>query len=129
MRAVHDYFLLKEEHDWSHNKDTYFECIELFVDLGYLGIADDFIIQKLNIPIKKPQKSKNNPDPQLIDEQKEHNKTVSQTESVLNMLLVLWKFSILWLIFIVIINKDLKICPLAFVPLYITLKSLSNNSF
>ncbi len=59
------------------------------MDLGYLGIADDFIIQKLNIPIKKPQKSKNNPDPQLIDEQKEHNKTVSQTESVLNMLLVL----------------------------------------
>ena len=51
--------------------------IELFVDLGYLGIDDDFNIKKLNIPIKKPKKSKNNPQPKLIDEQKEHNKSVS----------------------------------------------------
>ena len=79
MGAVHDYFLLKEELNWYHIKDTYFDCIELFVDLGYLGIADDFVIQKLNIPIKKPRKSKNNPDPQLTDEQKDHNKTVSKT--------------------------------------------------
>lgn len=79
MGAVHDYFLLKEELDWYGNNNTYFEYIELFVDLGYLGIADDFVIQKLNIPIKKPRKSKNKPDPQLTDEQKEHNKTVSQT--------------------------------------------------
>lgn len=79
MGAVHDYFLLKEELYWYHNKDTYFDCIELFVDLGYLGIADDFVIQKLNIPIKKTRKSKNNPDPQLTNEQKEHNKAVAQT--------------------------------------------------
>lgn len=49
------------------------------MDLGYLGIEKDFVIQKIQIPIKKPRKSKNNPDPQLTDEQKEHNKTVSQT--------------------------------------------------
>ena len=79
MGAVHDYFLLKEELMWYKDKDTWFDCIELFVDLGYLGIADDFVIKKLNIPIKKPRKSKNNPDPQLTDEQKKHNKTVSQT--------------------------------------------------
>ena len=79
MGAVHDYFLLKEELMWYKDKDTWFDCIELFVDLGYLGIADDFVIKKLNIPIKKPRKSKNNPDPQLTDEQKKHNKTVSQS--------------------------------------------------
>ena len=79
MGAFHDYFLLKEELMWYKDKDTWFDCIELFVDLGYLGIADDFVIKKLNIPIKKPRKSKNNPDPQLTDEQKKHNKTVSQT--------------------------------------------------
>lgn len=79
MGALHDYFLLKEELHWYDNQDTWFECIELFVDLGYLGIADDFVIKKLNIPIKKPRKSKNNPDAQLTDEQKEHNKSVSQT--------------------------------------------------
>jgi DDE superfamily endonuclease len=37
------------------------------------------VIQKIQIPIKKPKKSKNNPDPQLTDEEKEHNKTVSKT--------------------------------------------------
>jgi hypothetical protein len=44
-----------------------------------LGIEDDFVIQKLNIPVKKTRKSKNNPDPQLTDEQKEHNKKVAKT--------------------------------------------------
>ena len=44
-----------------------------------MGIATDFVIQKLQIPIKKPKKSKNNPDPQLTDAEKEHNKTVAQT--------------------------------------------------
>jgi hypothetical protein len=77
--AIHDYFLLKEELRWFENEESWFDCIELFVDLGYLGIGDDFDIEKLNIPIKKPPKSKNNPDPQLTDEQKEHNKTVSKT--------------------------------------------------
>jgi hypothetical protein len=77
--AIHDYFLLKEELRWYEGDETWFEFIELFIDLGYLGIADDFVIQKIQIPIKKPKKSKNNPKPQLTDEQKEHNKTVSKT--------------------------------------------------
>ena len=63
----------------TNNQDTWFEFIELFIDLGYLGIADDFVIKKVNIPFKKPRKSKDNPNPQLTDEQKEHNKTVSKT--------------------------------------------------
>ena len=60
MGAFHDYFLLKEELMWYKDKDTWFDCIELFVDLGYLGIVDDFVIQKLNIPIKKPLKNLEN---------------------------------------------------------------------
>jgi hypothetical protein len=77
--AIHDYFLLKEELRWYEGEETWFECIELFIDLGYLGMADDFVIEKIQIPIKKPKKSKNNPNPQLTDEQKEHNKIVSKT--------------------------------------------------
>jgi hypothetical protein len=76
--AIHDYFLLKEELRWYNEDNTWFEFIELFVDLGYLGIADDFKIKKLQIPIKKPRKSEKNPEPQLTDEQKEHNKIVSR---------------------------------------------------
>ena len=45
--AIHDYFLLKEELIWYENNDTWFECVELFVDLGYLGMATDFVIQIL----------------------------------------------------------------------------------
>ena len=45
--AIHDYFLLKEELRWYNDDNTWFEFIELFVDLGYLGIADDFVIEKL----------------------------------------------------------------------------------
>ena len=75
--AIHDYFLLKEELRWYNDDNTWFEFIELFVDLGYIGIADDFIIEKLQIPIKKPRKSKNNPTPQLTDEQKQYNSTLS----------------------------------------------------
>jgi len=76
--AVHDYFLLKEELRWWENERTWFELIELFVDLGYLGIEDDFVIGHLQIPHKKPRKSKENPNPKLTDEQKNHNKKVSQ---------------------------------------------------
>ena len=77
--AIHDYFLLKEELRWYEEQETWFDLIELFVDLGYLGIEKDFTIGKIQIPIKKPKKSKNNPNPQLTDEQKVHNKTVSKT--------------------------------------------------
>jgi hypothetical protein len=77
--AIHDYFLLKEELRWYEEQETWFDLIELFVDLGYLGIEKDFTIGKIQIPIKKPKKSKNNPSPELTDEQKEHNKTVSKT--------------------------------------------------
>jgi hypothetical protein len=76
--AIHDYFLLKEELRWYEEQETWFDLIELFVELGYLGIEKDFTIGKIQIPIKKPKKSKNISKPELTDEQKEHNKTVSK---------------------------------------------------
>ncbi len=71
----HDYSMLKEEFppelDW-------FIDIGVSVDLGYLGIKKDYAGDQFAIPYKKPRKSKNNPDPQLTDEQKATNKAVSQ---------------------------------------------------
>lgn len=51
--------------------------------MGYLGFADDYKTGELHIPHKKPRKSKANPTPTLSDEQKTHNRTVSQTRIVI----------------------------------------------
>ena len=71
----HDYTMLKEdlppELDW-------FSELDLWVDLGYLGIKTDYAAQQIEIPIKKPRKSQKNPEPHLTDEQKATNKAVSQ---------------------------------------------------
>jgi hypothetical protein len=76
---MHDYQLLKEELHWYEGHQNWFELLEIFVDLGYKGIDKEFPIKKLNIPFRKPRKSLKNPNPQLTEEQKQHNKTVSQT--------------------------------------------------
>lgn len=76
--SLHDYELLKEELGWYSGQTEWFELLEIFVDLGYLGIEKDFKTKRLNIPFKKPRKTKNNPEPILTDVQKEHNKAVSR---------------------------------------------------
>ncbi len=71
----HDYSMLKQELppelDW-------FTDIHVRVDLGYLGIQSDYRGDQIDIPTKKPRKSKKNPNPQLSDEQKAANKALSQ---------------------------------------------------
>lgn len=71
----HDYAMLKEEFppelDW-------FAHIRLLVDLGYQGILSDYNGDDIHIPIKKPRKSKKNPEPSLSDEQLDHNRALSQ---------------------------------------------------
>ena len=71
----HDYLMLKQELppelDW-------FADLNVRVDLGYLGIRSDYRGDRIDIPIKKPRKSKKNPDPQLSNEQKATNKALSQ---------------------------------------------------
>lgn len=77
--SMHDYELLKEELGWYKGHRNWFEMLEIYVDLGYKGIDKDFNIGKLNIPFRKPRKSKSNPNTELTESQKEHNKQVSQT--------------------------------------------------
>ena len=71
----HDYTMLKQElppHlDW-------FADIHVRVDLGYLGIQADYRGDQIDIPTKKPRKSKKNPSPELSAEQKAENKALSQ---------------------------------------------------
>jgi len=71
----HDYLMLKQEFppevDW-------FTDINVRVDLGYLGIQSDYRGDRIDIPTKKPRKSKMNPNPQLSAEHKATNKVLSQ---------------------------------------------------
>jgi len=71
----HDYTMLKAELppelDW-------FTDLKVLVDLGYLGIQTDYAGERIEIPIKKPRKSKKNPDPHLTDEEKATNRALSQ---------------------------------------------------
>ena len=71
----HDYSMLKQELppdlDW-------FSDLEVWVDLGYQGIQSDYEGDMIEIPHKKPRKSKKNPNPELTVEQRAENKAVSQ---------------------------------------------------
>jgi hypothetical protein len=51
----------------------WFADINVRVDLGYLGMKADYRGDRIDIPTKKPRKSKKNPIPQLSDEQKAAN--------------------------------------------------------
>jgi hypothetical protein len=71
----HDYSMLKQELppdlDW-------FTEINVLVDLGYQGIQSDYRGDQIEVPHKKPRKSKKTPNPQLSEEQKATNKALSQ---------------------------------------------------
>ena len=71
----HDYSMLKQELppdlDW-------FADINVFVDLGYLGMQSDYRGDQIDVPHNKPRKSKKHPSPQLNEEQKATNKAFSQ---------------------------------------------------
>lgn len=71
----HDYSMLKQELppdlDW-------FSDLEVWVDLGYQGIQSDYAGDLIEIPHKKPRKSKKNPHPELTAEQRAENQAVSQ---------------------------------------------------
>ena len=58
---THDYTMLKQELppevDW-------FIDLHVRVDLGYLGIKSDYRGDQMDIPTKKPRKSKKNPSPE-----------------------------------------------------------------
>jgi hypothetical protein len=56
----------------------WFADIHVRVDLGYLGMQSDYRSDRIDIPTKKPRKSKKNPNPQLSDEHKAANTALSQ---------------------------------------------------
>ncbi len=57
------------ELDWFNN-------FKIFVDLGYLGFNNEYESKSLSIPHKKPNKSKNNPTPELTKKQKKENRII-----------------------------------------------------
>ena len=56
----------------------WFTEINIRVDLGYLGIQSDYRGERIDIPTKKPRKSRKNPNPQLSEEQKAANTALSR---------------------------------------------------
>lgn len=70
----HDYTMLKTEFPPEY---PWFEAINVLLDLGYQGIKSDYAGESIEIPHKRPRKSKNNPNPELSAEQKANNRAVS----------------------------------------------------
>ena len=67
--SCHDFKILKEE--FNTNKENWFSKIEIFVDLGFLGIQKHFS-KAVKIPFKRSKNKK------LTEKQKRYNKSVSQ---------------------------------------------------
>lgn len=71
----HDYTIFKEEFP---TKEAWLEHLTVLVDLGYQGILKDYDGDDIQIPFKKPRKSKKNPNPTLTTEEKQSNKELSK---------------------------------------------------
>lgn len=56
----------------------WFSTFNILVDLGYEGFDTNYKIKNISIPHKKPRKSKNNPNPQLTQDQKNENREMSK---------------------------------------------------
>ena len=76
---THDYTMLKAE---LPPEVAWFADLHVWLDLGYLGIQSDYEGDQIDIPVKKPRKSKKNPEPHLTAEQKATNKVLSQVRIV-----------------------------------------------
>jgi hypothetical protein len=71
----HDYTMLKAEFSPNH---PWFENLRVLVDAGYQGILTDYKGENIEIPNKKPRKSKKNPNPELAPELKAQNHAISR---------------------------------------------------
>jgi len=71
----HDYAMLKEEFP---PDVPWFENINVLGDLGYQGIQSDYKGDRIEIPAKKPRKSKADPKPELSEEKKNENRDLSR---------------------------------------------------
>lgn len=72
---THDYTMLKQEFP---PEEEWFNLMEVYVDSGYQGMAKDYAGENIQLPHKKPRKSKANPETSLTDEQKLENQALSK---------------------------------------------------
>lgn len=56
----------------------WFECLKVLADLGYQGIVKEYVGHEIQLPHKKPRKSKQHPAPTLTDQQKANNLALSK---------------------------------------------------
>lgn len=78
--SVHDYTQLKTQFQPDLQ---WFKKQLVEVDLGFQGIETDYPhARAIQIPHKKPKKSKENPDPQLTPAQKKHNRKLAKTRVI-----------------------------------------------
>jgi len=75
----HDFGMFKKEFKPGLN---WFTNFNIFIDLGYKGFDKNYQVKNLFIPHKKPNKSKNNPNPRLTQIQKDENKEMSKIRVV-----------------------------------------------
>jgi hypothetical protein len=83
--SIHDYTQFKQEFpiDGSEEeKIKWFEGFAIWLDLGYQGAQNSYESDEINIPHKKPRKSKKNPSPSLTEEQKAENREISRVRVV-----------------------------------------------
>lgn len=90
---MHDYAMFKKEFP---PEEQWFDLVQVLVDLGYQGILSDYACGDIQIPHKKPRKSKKNPVTSLSDEQKAENQALSKVRiSVENAICGLKRYNIL----------------------------------
>lgn len=91
--SMHDFCIFKEEFDPIKN---WFKQVNVFVDLGYTGINKAYVGENINVPYRKPAKTKNNKNPQLDEAQKQHNNIIGKIRILVeNALAGLKRFRIL----------------------------------
>lgn len=78
--SVHDFSMLKTDcpKEQVIDNELFINSI-LWADLGYQGILKLYESLRIEIPHKRPRKTKKNPEPELTKEQKEYNSYVSAT--------------------------------------------------
>lgn len=84
---VHDYGRFKEEFRLPQGAGkaelaAWFEDFVLWLDLGYQGVQKAYAAKAVNLPHKKPRKSKANPHPTLTKEQQAENQEISRVRVV-----------------------------------------------
>ncbi len=83
--SIHDYTLFKQEFPVPEEADDlgkWFDAFIVWLDLGYFGMKKRYDAEAINMPHKKPRKSKKNPTPTLTEEQKAENRDISQVRVI-----------------------------------------------